>query len=612
MERIEYLRQKASELPLTPGVYIMKNSGGKIIYIGKSKALKNRVSSYFAAGEQKRHSVKTAKMVSMVADFDFMLTDTEIEALALENKLIKLHQPKYNIKLKDGKSYPYIKIEQVDGYPVISVTRKRSNDKGRYFGPYSGMGYAYEILETVRRVFALPTCKYIFPRDVGKVRPCIYHQIKQCAAPCNGSITVEELNEIYDKVSKFLKGGIRSVKAELTEKMMEAAEDMRYELAALWRDRIASLDKLLDKQKVVLAPGSEYDAISLYRGEISSCLAVGQIRDGVMVDTDYTILSGDVIVDDDSVSSAICALYKMKEYIPAEIVLDFFPGDDELSLLSDFFSNVRGSKVEVRFAQKGEKHQICRLIREGSVLRTAKHDEEMSHDDSTLVSLAKCAGLEVVPERIEAIDISNYASEVITAGIVSYKNGKPDKSGYRVYHIRDTAIQDDYASMTEAIRRRISHAEEQPLPDLLLLDGGKGHVNTVKMLLDELGVYLPVLGMVKDSYHKTRTLTDGENEISIAGEGAVFSLIYKIQEEVHRFTVSRMRAKKTNKMLKSQLTDIEGIGPKKAALLMGHFKSIQNISYATAEEISSVKGISQSDGIKISEYFKNKKEGKSK
>lgn len=254
MDTIEYLRQKASELPLTPGVYIMKNSRGKIIYIGKSKALKNRVSSYFAAGDQKRHSIKTAKMVSMVADFDFMLTDTEIEALALENKLIKLHQPKYNIKLKDGKSYPYIKISQIDGYPTISVTRKRSNDKAKYFGPYSGMGYAYEILETVRRVFALPTCKYTFPKDIGKVRPCIYHQIKQCSAPCMGNITTEELNSIYDNVTRFLKGSIRSVKAELTEKMMEAAEDMRYELAALWRDRIASLDKLLDKQKVVTAP----------------------------------------------------------------------------------------------------------------------------------------------------------------------------------------------------------------------------------------------------------------------------------------------------------------------------------------------------------------------
>ncbi len=612
MDTIEYLRQKASELPLTPGVYIMKNSRGKIIYIGKSKALKNRVSSYFAAGEQKRHSVKTAKMVSMVSDFDFMLTDTEIEALALENKLIKLHQPKYNIKLKDGKSYPYIKISQIDGYPTISVTRKRSNDKAKYFGPYSGMGYAYEILETVRRVFALPTCKYTFPKDIGKVRPCIYHQIKQCSAPCTGNITAEELNGVYDNVTKFLKGSIRSVKAELTEKMMEAAEDMRYELAALWRDRIASLDKLLDKQKVVTAPGSEYDAISLYRGEISSCLAVGQIRDGVMVDTDYTILSGDAIVDDDSVSSVICSIYKLREHVPSEVILDFYPGDDEISLLSEFFGGIRGTKVEVRAAQKGDKKQICRLLNEGGALRAAKHDEEMSKDNSALISLARCAGLEVVPERIEAIDISNYASEVITAGIVSYQNGKPDKSGYRVYHIRDTKIQDDYASMSEAIRRRISHIEEQPLPDLLLLDGGKGHVNTIKALLDELGVYLPVLGMVKDSYHKTRTLTDGENEISIAGEGAVFSLIYKIQEEVHRFTVSRMRAKKTNKMLKSQLTDIDGIGEKKAALLMGHFKSIQNISLATAEEISSVKGISEKDGINVADYFKNKKEGKNK
>lgn len=609
MERLEYLRQKASKLPLSPGVYIMKNSRDKIIYIGKSKALKNRVSSYFAVGEQKNHSVKTAKMVSMVVDFDFILTDTEIEALALENKLIKLHQPKYNIKLKDGKSYPYIKLSQTDGYPVLSVTRKRSNDKAKYFGPYSGMGYAYEILETARRIFALPTCKYVFPRDMGKVKPCIYYQIKQCCAPCTGNVTVEELNDVYDKVTRFLKGGIRSVKAELTVKMMDAAEDMRYELAALWRDRIAALDKLLDKQKVVSAPGGEYDAISLYIGELSSCLAVGQIRDGVMVDTDYTVLSGDVILDGDSLSSLIFSLYKLREYVPAEIVLDFELNDDELSLISNFMQSVRGCKVEVRVAQKGDKKQICRLISEGAALRATKHDEEISKDNSAVISLAKCTGLEVVPERIEAIDISNYGNEVITAGIVCYRDGKPDKSGYRVYHIRDTKVQDDYGSMKEAMRRRIAHMQEHPLPDLMLLDGGKGHVNTVRSLLDELGVYLPVLGMVKDEYHKTRTLTDGENEISIAGEVMVYSLIYKIQEEVHRFTVSRMRTRKKNKLLSSELTNIEGIGNKKAALLMSEFKSIGNISMLTAEQISSVNGISKKDGEKIAEYFRNKKEG---
>lgn len=611
MEALEYLRKKAADLPLSPGVYLMKNSSGKIIYVGKSKALRNRVSSYFAKGEQKRHSPKTLKMVSNVADFDFMLTDTEIEALALENKLIKLHMPRYNIKLKDGKSYPYIKIWENNGYPSICVTRKRSSDNGKYFGPYSGMGYAYEILETVRRIFALPTCSHVFPRDVGKVRPCIYSQMNRCFAPCKNNTDIDEMRDIYDKVTKFLKGNIRDVKKELTEKMMAAAEDMKFELAALWRDRIAALDKLLEKQKAVTSPDSEYDAICLYRGDVTSCLTFGIIREGVLTDATHVMLGGDAILEGDSLTSAIIENYNGREYVPSEIVLDFDPGEDELQLLSSYMTGFKKIKCEVRVAQRGDKRQICNMLAETAAAKVMKYDKEMASDNSALVSLAMCAGLEVVPSRIEAVDISNYGSEIMTGGLISFVDGKPNKAGYRIYNIKNVKIQNDYGSMREVISRRLEHANEDPLPDLLLLDGGVGHVNTIKELLNEKGVYLPVLGMVKDQFHKTRTLTDGENEISISGEGAVYSLIYRIQEEVHRFSISKMRARKTKTLLTSRLTDVEGIGDKKAAILMKAFKSVQNVKRATADEISAVKGISRRDAENITEYF-NKDKGNDK
>ena len=473
------------------------------------------------------------------------------------------------------------------------------------------MGYAYEILETVRRIFALPTCSHVFPRDVGKVRPCIYSQMNRCFAPCKNNTDIDEMRDIYDKVTKFLKGNIRDVKKELTEKMMAAAEDMKFELAALWRDRIAALDKLLEKQKAVTSPDSEYDAICLYRGDVTSCLTFGIIREGVLTDATHVMLGGDAILEGDSLTSAIIENYNGREYVPSEIVLDFDPGEDELQLLSSYMTGFKKTKCEVRVAQRGDKRQICNMLAETAAAKVMKYDKEMASNNSALVSLAMCAGLEVVPSRIEAVDISNYGSEIMTGGLISFVDGKPNKAGYRIYNIKNVKIQNDYGSMREVISRRLEHANEDPLPDLLLLDGGVGHVNTIKELLNEKGVYLPVLGMVKDQFHKTRTLTDGENEISISGEGAVYSLIYRIQEEVHRFSISKMRARKTKTLLTSRLTDVEGIGDKKAAILMKAFKSVQNVKRATADEISAVKGISRRDAENITEYF-NKDKGNDK
>ncbi len=599
------LREKASVLPMIPGVYIMKGKDDKIIYVGKSKALKNRVSQYFAADRYEKHNIKTRRMVDSVCDFSIIGTSTEIEALALENKLIKLHQPKYNVRLKDAKSYPYIKIIEKNGYPMISVTRKRSADGGKYFGPYSGIGYAYEILETVRRVFALPVCKHVFPDE--KVKPCLYAHIGQCCAPCEGRVSIDQLKDIFKEAALFLRGNVRGVKKSLTEKMNKAAEDMMFELAALWRDRIKALDKVWDRQKVVGAPETEYDAVVFYQGDVTSCVAIGNIRDGALIDCSYTTLGADAIFDGEALITVVSEYYRVRDYIPEEICVDYEMTEEERELLERSLSELSSHRVEIHIPQKGDKKQVCNIIKDNAELYAKDCELKYEKDSEVLVTLARITGLEVVPERIEAIDVSNYKDECITAGIVCFENAKPCKSGYRSYNIKTVDGQDDYSSMCEAIKRRASHMDTDPLPDLLLLDGGRGHVNTVRSVLLSLGIDIPILGMVKDEYHKTRTLTDGESEISIASENGVFKLIYNIQEEVHRFTLSRMKTRKKNSMLGTSLTAIEGIGPKKAQSLLKHFGSVSRIRQADIASISAVKGIGEKDAEKIYNYFKENK-----
>ncbi|MGM9680955.1 MAG: excinuclease ABC subunit UvrC [Eubacteriales bacterium] len=599
------LREKANRLPLSPGVYIMHGAGDKVIYVGKSKALKNRVSQYFTDSEK---NIKTLKMVSSVYDFDYMLTDTEIEALVLENKLIKLYQPKYNILLKDAKSYPYIKVTVNEEYPRILITRSRASDGAKYFGPYSGNYAAWNILRTVQKTFLLPTCKLSFPKDIGKSRPCLYSQIGQCCAPCTGELSSEEYRERFPEILSFLRGSYREVKESLTGKMLYASDHLQFEAAALYRDRLKALEFLWQKQKVVGSPDAEYDVISLYTDDTCSCLAIYYVRGGAVVDSDNFIFTAERIVDDSSVISFLCDGYSRREYIPRTVLLGFDPGEDQLSVFAQYLSNLASAKIAVRIPQRGDLKQLCEMVQENAALHARQYLADAEKDDETLMKLASLLSLEVVPESIESIDISNYGDENITAGIISVKNGKFDKKGYRTYKIRSTQSQDDYLSMREALTRRVAHAKEQPLPDLFLLDGGKGHVNTVRELFTELKVDVPVFGMVKDDFHKTRAITDGENEISIAREQSVFMFVYKIQEEVHRYTIGRMRKSKEKTMKRSSLQDIPGIGAKKAAILLSAFGTVGKLKQATATEIGAVKGLSQKDGENVYKHFHEKEQ----
>ncbi|MBR5516080.1 MAG: excinuclease ABC subunit UvrC [Clostridia bacterium] len=606
MATLSELRQRANELPMSPGVYLMKDKQDKIIYVGKSKALKNRVSQYFK--ESGHSDFKTRKMVSNVDRFDYMLTHTEIEALSLENRLIKLHKPKYNILLKDDKSYPYIKVTTGDEYPRIQFVRKRSSDKARYFGPYSGASTAYSIIRTAQRSFGIPRCSKVFPRDIGKTRPCLYYQLGQCQGVCTGKVDKEHYHESVKDMLSFFGGSFSAVKESLTEKMNYASENLLFEMAAQYRDSIKELDTLWQKQKVVGAPDAEYDIISLYSDDLSSCLAIFYVRDGCVIDSEKFVFGADQIINDETVVGFLCDLYTKREYIAKNILIGFEINEESRELLSEFLNEKSDHKVYIKFPERGDLRSLCNMVYDNARQYAGQYKADTERDNKTLIKLASLLCMEVVPEHIEAYDISNFGNDNITGGMISVRNARFCRKDYRTYKIRGTNdAQDDYASMRETIERRLSHTEN-PYPDLILLDGGKGHVSTIKELLAELNIDIPVFGMVKDSFHKTRALTTESEEISIAREQAVFQLVYKIQEEVHRFTVNAMSGAKSKSLTHSSLEKIEGIGPKKAKLLLAHFKSISKIKEASTDELAAVKGISPANAEAIYSYYQKKDE----
>ena len=606
-DELKILLEKANSLPLRPGVYIMKNAQGRVIYVGKSRKLKNRVSQYFQNSEK---NAKTAGMVRAVKDFDYYVCDTEIEALSLENTLIKQYNPKYNIRLKDAKSYPYIKITD-ELYPRLVMTRTRG-EGGKYFGPYSGTSTVFSVINTLSAILGLPTCTRKFPKDIGRERPCIYYQMNKCCGVCNGNVDVDDYLEKIKHASDILRGNTAQVKRSLTEKMYEYAENEKYELAAKCRDTIAALDRLGQKQKVVAPSDTEHDIIGLYNDDVCSSVSVFFIRDGAVSDKEEFVFGADRILDEQNITAFICELYQIREYIPKSILLSFTLEDEELDALSTYLSEKAGRRVTVRTPGRGESKTLCAMVRDNAAERAKNYRAEAEKDEKILLRLAELLNLETYPERIEAYDISNLGHEHITAGMIVTDGTKFKKSDYRSFKIVSVKDgTDDYQSMREALYRRLSHLDDEggsfaQLPDLILLDGGKGHVSVVRELLREIGLDIPVFGMVKDDYHKTRALCTDSEEISIARENALFVFIYKIQEEVHRFTVSKMDSAKRKTLTKSSLTKIDGIGDAKAKVLLKAFGGIGKIKTATVEEIAAVKGIGEKDAERIFEYFHDK------
>ena len=607
MQKLERLRDKANSLPMSPGVYIMKNADGNVIYVGKSKKLKNRVTSYFSSNHQ---SYKTAKMVSLVDDFDYIVCKTEIEALTLENVLIKKHSPKYNIKLKDAKSYPYIKVT-AEEYPRLFVTRERKSDRASYYGPYQSSQGAHGALDAVMKIFSLPTCKRSFPKDIGRDRPCIYKDMGRCIAPCTGGVSAVEYRSLVRCAESVLDGNVKKTLEMLLNEMTEAAENMEFERAAALRDSIRALEILSEKQKVVADAKVNRDVFSLYTSETEGVLAILSIRGGALVNKNEFVLSLSELTSPEDALSLIVSYYDTSGAVPREVMVDFELSDDDAELLAEYLSIGSKYKVSVKKPERGDGRALCDMARKNAEESARQWRLEGEREDKNLRRLATLLGLADIPERIEAYDISNIGNENITASMIVYEGGKLKKSDYRTFTVKTTDGADDYGSMRETLSRRLSHIGDGTLslgeaPDLILLDGGATHVGVVKPIIEEMMLDIPVFGMVKDDFHKTRAITDGDREISIAYEAGVYAFIYKLQEEAHRFAVKNSQGAKIKTMTTSTLEKIEGIGPKKARALLSSMP-LAKIKNATEKELSAVKGIGPADAKRIYEYYhKNK------
>ena len=608
-KRLAELLNKANDLPSTPGVYIMKDKSETVIYVGKSRKLKNRVSQYF---QNSKKNFKTAKMVSAAEDFDYILCKTEIEALSLENTLIKKYNPKYNIKLKDAKSYPYIKITD-DEYPKIVFTRNRNSDKGKYFGPFSGASTAYSILNILHKFLGIPNCKRKFPQEIGKQRPCLYYQIGQCCGLCTGKFSKEDYLSLINCAANILRGNIGASVSLLEERMLSFAEAENFEAAAKCRDTIKALNSLNEKQSVVASPSVNADVFGFYSDDVAACMSVMYIRNGVVSDKTDFVFNNEAITDSEALSAFLIEHYIEKEYIPKNIILSFELSEEDICDIEQFLFNKVSKRITVKKAERGAFKELANVVKENASEKIRQLKLQNQKDENLLISLAELLGLESLPERIEAYDISNIGSENITAGMVVYKNGHPSKNDYRLFNIKTVnSAPDDYASMREALRRRIKHLKEDTsssfseYPDLLLIDGGKGHVSVVKEVLAEEEIYIPVFGMVKDEFHKTRSLCTEQDEINIAREQSIFMLIYRIQEEVHRFTVDKVMKAKRNTLTHSSLEKIDGIGPAKAKRLLQALGSFSAVKKATENELTAIKGISKNDAAKIYQYFNSK------
>lgn len=600
--KLKLLREKAMRLPLTPGVYIMKNKSGDIIYIGKAKALKNRVSQYF--GSERNHSVKVRRMVENVDDFDYILVGSEFEALVLECSLIKLHTPKYNILLKDDKGYSYIRVAGEE-WPVISAVLQKADDGAEYIGPYMSYASVRQTVDEANTIFHLPTCGKTFPCRTQ--RPCLNYYIKLCDAPCSGKISQAEYKKNADAALEFIRGGSRETLERLNREMLEAAENLDFERAAKLRDRIRSIEKINEKQVVVTDKDADCDVFAVAEGPDKSCLNVLRFRKGRLTDGEYFYFEPDS--PEDARKELIASYYSIREDVPGEILTDGAVADAQL--LEQWLGEKRGKRVYLSVPQRGEKLRLVEMCRKNASEKLFQRQGRVSKDNVALEELRELLGLKKYPDYIESYDISHTAGSDNVAGMVVFKNGKPYKSAYRKFAIKGFVGQDDYRSMAEVLERRFTEYLKQKdsgegfgrLPDLILLDGGAGQVNAVQPVLDRLGIDMPLFGMVKDDRHRTRAITGSGGEIEINSKRSAFTLVSSLQDEVHRFSIGYHHQKHTKSTFRVELTGIEGIGEKKAAALMKKFKTLKAIREASVAELGEAEGISEKLARNIYDFY---------
>lgn len=599
--KLSELRKKAMALPLLPGVYIMHDKSGKIIYIGKAKALKNRVSQYF--GSQNNHAEKVRRMVDNVDDFEYIITDSEFEALILECSLIKQHTPKYNILLKDDKGYSYIRVSKGD-WAKISYVLQKKDDGAEYIGPYKSSYYVKSAVEEANKIFKLPTCNRRFPQDFRKGRPCLNYHIKQCMAPCTGRVKLSDYNESLNQALDFLKGGSSNSIKLLTQQMEEAAENLEFERAASIRDKINAVKKMGEKQKVVVSKVLDEDIIASFSNDGKTCFQVFRFNSGRLFDRESFIFDS----GESETEEFILRYYTIRNDIPKSIAID--KTFDAVEDVEKWLSQKRGNKVSISVPQKGERAQLVAMCRSNAAEALAQQKGATVREFSVLEELKEVLGLEKIPEYIESYDISNLAGTENVAGMIVYKNGKPFKSAYKKFKIKGFDGQDDYASMAEVITRRFEEyykAESEDgfgkLPDLILLDGGKGQVAVVKEVLEKMNIKVPLFGMVKDDKHRTRAVTGDGGEIQISSKRNLFTFLSKMQDEVHRFAIGYHHSRRSKNTFRSSLTGIEGIGEVRAKALLKYFRTVDNISKADLKELESAPKMTRDSALAVYRYF---------
>lgn len=588
----EELKEKANDLPLSPGVYLMMDKTGKVIYVGKAKKLKNRVSQYFQ--DSASHTVKTRQMVAQVDRFDTIFVTSEFEALVLENSLIKRHMPRYNILLKDDKGYPFVRLSR-ETYPRFTMTHKWANDGARYFGPFGGRYETRQALDAVLSALRLPTCSRKFPRDVGAERPCLNFHMGRCDGFCRREMTAEEYRRRIEQAVQLLEGKSRQLLREMTDEMEAEAEALRFEQAALLRDRIGAIGALAKKQTVIAGLCADTDIWGLYRGAGKCCYAVLHMEEGNLAGRETEIFAAPMEETAEEMLSALTAQYYLpRAILPHEILLPF-ETEGHCESLSEVLSKRAGHKVWVHVPQRGEKAELREMAQRNAreeAERATTAEERTAH---TLELLEKMLDLPAPPRRMESFDISNTGKSDIVASMVVYSGVRPLKSAYRRFRIKGLENHpDDYASMQEVLRRRLQRAADGderflPLPDVFLIDGGVTHANAALAVAREFDISAPIFGMVKDDRHRTRALvTPDGGEISIAANPAVFSLIGQIQEETHRFAITYHHERHQKSTLRSALDGIPGVGPKRQAALRRHFGTIKAIREADVEALCAV------------------------
>lgn len=615
-----HIEEELKKLPAKPGVYIMHDSKDTIIYVGKAISLKNRVRQYFQSS--RNLTPKIQRMVSQIKYFEYIVVDSEMEALVLECNLIKEHHPKYNTMLKDDKGYPYIKVTVNEAFPRVMFARMQKKDKAKYFGPYTSAGAVKDILELLRRLYRIRTCNRNLPKDIGAERPCLYYQIKQCDAPCQGYISSEEYMKSIQEVIEFLNGNYGLVTKDLEAKMKEASNNLEFEAAAEYRDLLISVDKLSQKQKASDTNDTDRDVIAFASAGDEAVAQVFFIRNGKMLGRDHFYLTG---VANESRSNIITnfvkQFYSGTPYIPKELILGD-PLEDE-ALIAEWLTIKRGQKVSIHVPQKGEKNRLVELAEKNASMVLQQDSEKIMREEAkTIGAMKQLAEWISLPTlfRIEAFDISNINGFESVGSMVVYENGKPKRNDYRKFKIKWVKGADDYASMHEVLTRRFTHglkeAEELKkreiglehgsftrYPDLILMDGGRGQVNIALEVLNELGLNIPVCGMVKDDNHRTRGLYYNNVEIPIDTHSEGFKLITRIQDETHRFAIEYHRSLRGKAQVHSILDDIKGIGATRRRALMKHYQSLDAIKAASIEELAKVPSMNQLSAEQVYQFF---------